>query len=143
MGRWSVNGCKVSRVPDYSTQGHWALKIEVENANNYPGLFESDSMRNLSDIKQLCFDVFVPGEGPVKIWLRMDDQVDPVYSDRFQDLRTLFPGTNALCIERAALGSTPSGRPLNLGRVVSWGILFDQPKLGQTLYLDNVRVLTE
>lgn len=143
FSRWSVNGCRISRVPDHSTHGHWALKIEVANADNYPGLFESDSLHNLSGIKQLCFDVFVPGESPVKIWLRLDDRINPVYSDRFQALRTLFPGTNTLCIERATLASTPSGRPLDLGRVLSWGIFFDQAKLGETLYLDNVRLLTQ
>jgi VanZ family protein len=143
LSRWSVNGCKVSRVQDHATHGQTALKIEVENPSNYPGLFESDSMRNLSGIKQLCFDVFVPGEGPLKIWLRMDDRISPVYSDRFQDLRVLFPGTNTLCIERATLASTPSGRPLDLGRVLSWGLFFDEAKPGDTLYLDNVRVLTE
>jgi VanZ family protein len=143
LGRWSVNGCKVSRVPDHTTHGHWALKIEVENPDNYPGLFEIDSMRNLSGIKQLCCDVFVPGEGPLKIWLRMDDRVNPVYSDRFQDLRTLFPGTNTICVQRAALASTPSGRPLDIGHIVSWGLFFDQAKPGETIYLDNVRVVTE
>ena len=142
LGRWSVNGCRVSRVPDHTTHGQWALKIEVENPDNYPGLFESDSLRNLSGIQQLCFDIFVPGDAPLKIWLRMDDRLNPVYSDRFQDLRTLFPGTNTICVERGALGSTPSGRPLNLGRILSWGIFFDQAKPGETLYLDNVRVLT-
>jgi hypothetical protein len=143
LSRWSVNGCKVARVPDRATHGNWALKIEVENPDNYPGLFECDSMRNISGIKQLCFDMFVPGEAPVKIWLRMDDRVNPVYSDRFQDLRTLFPGTNTLCIERGTLGATPSGRPLNLGQILSWGIFFDQARPGETLYLDNVRVITE
>jgi VanZ family protein len=143
LSRWAVNGCRVSRVPDHTTHGRWALKIEVENPDNYPGLFESDSMRNVSGIKQLCFDVFVPGDAPLKIWLRMDDRINPVYSDRFQDLRTLFPGTNTICIERAALGSTPSGRSLDLGRILSWGIFFDQAKPGETLYLDNVRVVTE
>ena len=143
LSRWSVNGCKVSRVSDRATHGNWALKIEVDNPDNYPGLFESDSMRNITGIKQLCFDVFVPGETPVKIWLRMDDRINPAYSDRFQDLRTLFPGTNTLCIERGTLGATPSGRPLDLGRILSWGIFFDQAKPGETLYLDNVRVVTE
>ena len=79
LSRWSGNGCGVSRVPDHTTHGQWALKIEVEKPDNYPGLFESDSMRNLAGIKQLCFDVFVPGEGPLKIWLRMDDRINPVY----------------------------------------------------------------
>jgi VanZ family protein len=143
LSRWSVNGCIVSRVSDHSTHGQWALKIEVEDANGYPGLFESDSMRNLSNIKQLCFDMFVPGDAPVSLWLRMDDRSNPIYSERFQDLRTLFPGTNTLCVERAALGSTPSGRPLDLGHILSWGIFFERAKIGQTLYLDNVRVLTE
>jgi VanZ family protein len=143
LSRWSVNGCRISRTPDHSTHGQWALKIEVENPDSYPGLFESDSMRNLSHVKQLCFDVFVPGEDAVRIWLRMDDRINPVYSDRFQDLRTLFPGTNTLCVERSILGSTPSGRSLDLGRILSWGIFFDQAKQGETLYLDNVRVVTE
>jgi VanZ family protein len=143
LSRWSVNGCRVSRVPDHTTHGRWALMIEVENPDNYPGLFESDSMRNLSGIKQLCFDMFVPGDAPLKIWLRMDDRINPIYSDRFQDLRTLFPGTNTVCIERSSLASTPSGRPLDLGRILSWGLFFDQAKRGETLYLDNVRVVTE
>lgn len=143
LGRWSVNGCRVSRVPDHSTQGRWALKIEVINTDNYPGLFESDGTHNLSDIKQLCFDVFVPGESTVKIWLRLDDRQNPAYSDRFQDVVNLFPGTNSICMERAALGSMSSGRSLELGRILSWGVFFDQARLGDTLYLDNVRLLTE
>ena len=143
LGRWSVHGCKISRVADRTTHGRWALKIEVENSDNYPGLFESDSIRNLSGIKQLCFDAFVPGTAPLRIWLRMDDRINPAYSERFQDLRTLFPGTNTICIERATIGSTPSGRSLELNRIRSWGVFFDQAQPGDVLYLDNVRVLPE
>lgn len=143
LGRWSVNGCKISRTTEYASNGRWALKIEVENPVGYPGLFEPDGIHNLFCMKQLCFDLFVPGETPLKIWLRVDDRVSPAYSDRFQELLSLFPGTNGICIQRAALTSTPSGRPLDLGHLVSWGLFFDQAKPGETLYLDNVRVITE
>ena len=143
LGRWSVRGCRVSRVSKHATDGKFALKIEVENPDNYPGLFECDAMCNMLDINALCFDVFVPGREPVALWLRVDDRVNAAYADRFQDLRTLLPGANTVCIGRDDLQTTPSGRPLDLGRVLSWGIFFDRPHPGQTVYLDNVRALVK
>lgn len=143
LGRWSVRGCRVSRVSEHATDGKLALKIEVENPDNYPGLFECDATLNMRDINELCFDVFVPGGESVPLWFRADDRVNAAYADRFQDLRTLLPGTNTVCIGREDLQTTPSGRPLELGRVLSWGIFFDRPRPGQTVYLDNVRALVK
>ena len=119
------------------------MKIEVDEPIEYPGLFDSDVIRNILPMKRLCVDLFVPGESPLKIWLRLDDRPSPVYSDRFQELVSLFPGTNTICIERAAAVSTPSGRALDLGHIVSWGLFFDQARPGEILYLDNVRIVTE
>jgi len=143
IGRWSVNGCRISRTRERATHGSWTLKIEVMNPDNYPGIFLADSVLDLSRMRRLCFDAYVPGPTALKIWLRIDDRMDPVYVERFQDFRTLFPGTNTLCVERAIAESTPSGRSLDLGRVHSWGLFFDQAKPGDILYIDNVRVLSK
>ncbi len=143
IGRWSVNGCRVSRTRERATHGNWTLKIEVEKPDNYPGIFLTDSVLDLSHMRRLCFDAHVPGPTPLKIWLRIDDRMDPVYTERFQDFRTLFPGTNTLCVERAIAESTPSGRSLDLGRIHSLGLFFDQAKPGDILYIDNVRVLSK
>ncbi len=143
IGRWSVNGCRISRTRERATHGKWTLKIEVENPDNYPGIFLTDSVLDLSRMRRLCFDAYVPGPTPLQIWLRIDDRMDPVYTERFQDFRTLFPGTNTLCVERAIAASTPSGRSLDLGRIHSWGLFFDQAKPGDILYIDNVRVLSK
>lgn len=139
LGRWTVGGSRADRMAAHATAGRYALCLQVTNDAPYPGLFLTDGPPDWRGYRRLCADVFLEGAAGRALWVRIDDRPGAAYAERFQAECDLAPGTNAVCVSLDNLRSD-SGRPMDLGRVVSAGFFLDRAAVGDRLWLDHVRL---
>lgn len=137
QGRWMINGCRADRVADHATDGRCALRVEVTNAAPYPGLFLTDAPRDWRGWRRVCLDVFIDGAAGRRFWLRIDDRPDAPYADRAQDVMDAGPGVNRLCLSLDGLKAA-NGRSMDLSRVISFGLFFDEARVGDRIRVDRV-----
>ncbi len=65
----------------------------------------------------------------------------PPYSQRFQVMVVLTQGMNHIQIKRNEYEETSGGRMMDLSNVTRFGLFFDEAAPGDTLYIDNVRLM--
>jgi len=139
LTRWRVNHGRRERVERHATRGNRALRVVLKPGVRYARIFMVDVPGDWRPAKHLLLDVYLEAEQPVDIWFRVDDREDPPYEERFQKHTRLKPGSHELALDMSEW-ITPSGRPLDIGNIVRWGLFVTEPDEEVTVYMDHVRL---
>jgi len=142
MGRWTGEGCRLSRISRPGVAHAWAMRAEVVEGVSYAGAFLIDAPKDWRGLERLCIATFLPGSNAVPIWVRVNDRQPSSYADRYQCCTVFKPGPNRICIDRNQLVTTPSGRSLDLSHIVGCGLFFDVSVPGQTLIIEDILIET-
>lgn len=142
VGRWWGHECRLTRVNAQYTHGRYALRVALDKPRSaYPGLFMTDGRLDWRGYNRLCMDIYLTGGSECTLWLRADDQRrNPDYHDRAQTMINLTPGANSICLELDSFLRTPSGRALDRSHLTRWGLFFDAPRGGESIFLDQIRL---
>lgn len=138
VGRWVAQGCTLVQTTDHATLGRFAMRFEVTSNDEYPSAFLADGIMDWRGRRQLTLDVYLEAGGSRVMWLRADDRDNPPYHERAQVSIELKPGANRIAFDVEAFALTPGGRPLNLGRVQTFGLFLENAKPGDVLYVDHI-----
>ncbi len=76
----------------------------------------------------------------LRLTIRIDDTMDPLHSNRYNNTITLNPGANHISIPLNSLVTSGTNRKLNLLSIKRVILFLVQPKDKRTLYLDNLRL---
>jgi len=135
--RWSINGCEIK-----STKDGW--EITIKDKTDYPGLFLKDRVSDWSAMAGLSIQVYLEGDRPLEMWVRVDDLRDnPSYFNRFQKPVILQPGPNTVILERNAVEIATGGRKMDLGEIHAFGMFFSRQDTGRVIRLTQVRILLD
>lgn len=142
VGRWWGHECRLTRVKAQNTHGRYALRVALDKPRSvYPGIFMTDGRLDWRGYHRLCMDIYLTGGAECTVWLRADDQRHhPDYNDRAQTMINLTPGANSICLELDTFLRTPAGRTLDRGHLTRWGLFFDAPRGGESIFLDQIRL---
>jgi len=135
QSRWKINGCEIDDRND-------GWKITIIGDAEYPGLFLNDQVGDWSAMTGLSIHVFLEGDQPLEMWVRVDDQAEsPSYYNRFQKPVLLQPGPNTVTVDRKSIGLTTGGRIMNLNNIHAFGIFFSRKDAGRVIRLTKIEVL--
>lgn len=143
LSRWHADSCSLLQSEVYSTEGYYAGKIVIDDEfEEYPGVFMDSLLTDWSKSYAVAFDAYWEPITPAKIWIRLDDlEQMPEYSQRVQVMVVLTQGMNHIQIKRNEYEKTPSGRKMDLSRIARFGLFFEKAESGDTLYIDNLRLI--
>ncbi len=121
------------------TSGQKCLKMELY-PSPYPGIVLNNFDPDWSEYDVLRFDVYNQENIPLRLTIRIDDTMDPSYSNRYNNTITLNPGANHISIPLNSLVTSGTNRKLNLLSIERVSLFLVQPKEKRTLYLDNLHL---
>jgi hypothetical protein len=125
--RWSFSGVEVVPWPG----GGWRVTVQAGEA--FPGLFLNDAPGDWSGGGDLVIDLEVVGDGPLPLWVRVDDGVAPGYAERFQQEYVLGPGRGEVRIPEEEWSRTPGGAGLAVDRIERVGFFVTAAEAGREL----------
>jgi len=123
----------------YTTPGKRSLKIEMY-PSDYPGLSFSRFDPDWSEADILRMDIFNPEKYTLRLSVRIDDQRNPPYRDRFNHVFHLTPGINLLAVPLHPLITSGTQRQLEITHIMNLMLFINHPKKKKTLYIDNIRL---
>ena len=135
--------CKCKTNPTisdkHSTLGKKSLKLEL-----YPSKYSGISFVNFNhDWSKFLFmkvDIFNEEKTTLNFSIRIDDKINPEYSDRYNNTLVLNPGANYISIALDRLITSGTNRRLNKNRIEKIIFFVVMPEEKKTLYLDNLRL---
>lgn len=138
LGRWHFYGVDTAYRP-WPTDGEQsALRIQADGTRAYPGVFMRDFKRDWSGWQSLHLKLYVDSDTPLRCGVRVDDQPESAYADRFQAYHILAPGVQEWVVELADVQQTPGGRQLDLHQVWQWGFFLLEKDANATLWIGQV-----
>jgi hypothetical protein len=123
----------------HATSGQKCLKMELY-PSPYPGITLNNFNPDWSKHTTLKLDIHNQEKIPLRLTIRIDDTMDPSYSNRYNNTITLNPGANHISIPLNSLVTSGANNKLNLLRIERVILFLVQPKEKRTLYLDNLRL---
>ncbi len=145
MDRWETAECLVHRTKEHASHGVYALKTQLA-----PGEFPGISMRWLEGdwrgYDGLCFDVFLEGDRPLAVTVRIHDEIHgrsevQSYSDRFNKRFVLHPGAQRIRIDLDEVRTAPQGREMDMSRVANICVFAYRLEEERMVYLDRFRLV--
>ena len=130
---FAAGGTKVEVVAEHASDGDHALRIDVKGSaqDSWPGVYFRERVPDWSDRVLLLLDVFLAGDKPQALNLRLDDNA----GHKVFDSEALQPGWNRnLGINVKALGAQA-----DLADIQQLLLYIRIPREDVTLYLDHVR----
>ena len=142
--RWT--GSAITEVNSEKViSGEKSLQILL-GTEKYSGLSLSYFNEDWSGFRELQLSVYNP-DNPLEIIVRIHDRQhvigEQLYSDRFNRRFTLQQGWNTLSIPLDEVAAAPATRVLDLATVLGLAIFVIKQPLPRTIYLDNVRLVSE
>ncbi len=128
-----AGGARIKRVVEHATDGQWALEVVLPGAerDTWPGvLLYGGAKPDWSQRDCLLFDVYLAGEAPVSLGVRLDAGDKTAW-----DSLDLRPGWN----RDAAVSIRGHAGEVDLKRVKSILIYKGKPRQDITLYVDRLR----
>lgn len=123
----------------HATSGQKCLKMELY-PSPYPGITLNKFNPNWSRYATLKFDIYNQDKIPLRLTIRIDDNKDPSYSNRYNHTIVLNHGTNYISIPFDSMRTSGSGRNINLTNIQKMIMFLSSPKEKRIIYLDNVRL---
>jgi len=140
MDRWEKQRSAFTLTKLHATDGHYSLRVLL-----YPGEYPGISLKYLQGdwlgYRALCFDIFLEGQTPLKITIKVNDQDhDEIYTDRFNRSILINPGHNHICIDLKEIEHAPKGRLMNMSAISKLSIFTHNLKIPRVICLDNLRL---
>ena len=123
----------------HPTSGQKCLKMELF-PSSYPGITLNNFNSDWSKHTTLKLDIYNQEKASLRLAIRIDDTMDPSYSNRYNNTFTLNPGANHIPIPLNSLVTSGANSKLNLSSIEKVLLFLVQPKGKRTLYLDNLRL---
>ena len=144
MGRWAADGCRVARSGEHASHGVYALKADL-SPGEYPGISSKWLEGDWRGYSELCFDVFLEGDSPLAMTVRIHDKAhdrlpEQRYSDRFNRRFMLNPGAQEIRIDLDEVRTAPAGREMDMGRIVNICVFAYRLKAERAVFFDNFRL---
>lgn len=144
MGRWSADGCRVARSERHALHGAHALEAHL-SPGEYPGISLNWLEGDWQGYDELCFEVFLEGDSPLAITVRVHDKThgrlpEQLYSDRFNRGFVLNPGAQQIRIDLDDVRTAPEGRHMDMGQIVNVCVFSYLLKEERVVYFDNFRL---
>jgi len=123
----------------HSTSGQKSLKMELY-PSPYPGITLNHFNPDWSKYTLLKFGIYNEEQLPLRLTIRIDDKKNPSYSNRYNHTIILQCGMNNISIPLTNVGTSGTGRKINLTNVQKMILFLSSPKEKRVIYLDNVRL---
>lgn len=125
----------------HAVHGKKSLRLELF-PSSYPGLSPALKHHDWRGYQALCFEVYNPTPGTVKLILRVDDKKEALeYTDRYNQGFLINPGANTLKIPLDSLTASGTNRPLALKNIYRFLIFMSHIDRNHVLYLDYFRLI--
>jgi len=143
ISRWEAKCSTITRsIQNASDKAH-SLKILLDPAT-YPGASTKYFVCDWRGFTELCFDVFLTGESPIPITVRIDDKDHKQsFDDRYNGKCILNPGMNHIAIDLEDIRTAPTTRTMDMENIVLICLFSYELKEQRTLYIDNMRLIGE
>ena len=143
LSRWSVQDCRIERVPHHRTHGEWSLQVDFETGM-YPGLAIPEVPADWTPFRELTFDVTLETPETLPLIVKITDEAHNWESDdRFHYQAQLHSGLNRIRIPMRQIERAPNGRFLNLKRMALLQLFTVQLHSPARMYLDNIRLIPD
>ena len=132
---WAASGTTTQRVEEHATDGRFALRVVFPGSqrDTWPGVtFRLASPQDWTPYAMLCMDVYNPGQNSLVLSLRVDDAAG----------KSAF-ATAAAKPGQQTLEFALDGGAINLGAVARIYPYRRLPREESTLFIDNVRLMTQ
>lgn len=106
------------------------------------GVTVREPFKDWTGFSMLRMNVYSTGTEPVRVYLRLEDRTrEQPPAERVDFALRVMPGENDFLIPFAALGTTPSGRSLNMGSIRRVGLYLGEPAEPMLrLYFHRIRI---
>lgn len=140
MKRWHVQDGEMMRSSLHATHGDYSLKAQLL-PGEYPGVSLGHMVRHWKAYDRLVFDVFLDGDDPLKITVRIQDKEhNDEYDDRYNKNFELSPGSNVIAIDLKEVMSAPKDRTMDMNNIENICIFSHNLAQQRILYFDNFRL---
>jgi hypothetical protein len=127
----------------HATRGDKSLRLDLY-PSAYPGLVVELGGKDWSAYRALKIDLYHGGQSPLQMHWRIDDKkMFPPLGDRFGQRVDINPGASTLSIEFKELLTTETQRPIYTSSVFRFMLFSEALNVRQTLYIDNIRLITK
>lgn len=142
-GRWRPGGSRISRDGGTAIHGRGSLRVDF-STDRYSGVYLRYFPGDWRGYRTLRLDAFNPDPSPLDVTIRIHDrhhgERGKSYRDRFNTVRTLLPGWNAIAIDLAEVEAAPRGRPMDMSRLEALGLFAAELPRPRTIHIDHVRL---
>ncbi len=140
IGRWGGKDSEISRSTLHTTHDQYSLEANLL-PGEYPGISLNYLKRDWRGYDSLLFDVFLTGESPISITVRIhDEEHNDEYEDRYNKRFVLDPGSNVVAIDLKEVMDAPKGREMDMGNIVNICVFSYNLAVPRTIYIDNIRL---
>ena len=138
--RWRTTECTIERVSEHATDGRYALEARLRPAP-FSGFGAPYLVRDWRGYRDLSFDVFLAGDEPLEVAVRIDDRAHvQSFSDRYNATFPVRPGPNRIRIPLEDVRTAPDGRQMDLSAVTLFAVFVRDLEEERVLYVDNLRL---
>lgn len=140
MERFAHKGSVFKRINQYSTHGLYSLKLQL-SPGEYPGITFNRFYQNWSRYQSFSLDVYVEGNKPLPITVRIyDKNHNFTYKDRFNGRYILLPGMSHINIDLKKVMRSPRSRNMDMGHIDNLTLFSYQLKEPRVIFIDNLRL---
>ncbi len=140
LTRWNPHESRLNREQAHATDGHLALRVDVE-PGSYPGAVLRWPVSNWLGYTSLVFDAACEAGHDLELTVKVQDaDHNNQPNDRFQRRLNLTEVMTRYEIPLEDIVPLPSGRKLDLARVDLLQFYIRRPSEPRTFYVDNIRL---
>jgi hypothetical protein len=140
ISRWGTTVAHVTLSKIHATHGKFSMKVEL-SPGNYPGVSTKYFVKNWQGYDELSFDIFLEGDRPLTIMVRIKDKEDNIkYEGEYCSRFFLAPGPNHIMIKLTDILHAPKDRAMDMNSICLIHIFSDNLKEYRILYMDNLRL---
>lgn len=138
--RWETHGSSIETSGVHSTHGSRSMEVHFR-----PGMYPGVSLNRLhgdwSGYDMLSFDVFLDGDKPMSITVRIHDAVhNYTFEDRYNRTYKIFPGANCISIDLSEVKNAPRSRIMDMKKIANISVFSFRLSDDRTLFFDNIKL---
>ena len=146
LERWMSDQGDLARlsISDSNVKdGRFSMCVELL-PGKYPGITLKRLNRNWQDYQFIKLSIYLDEAHLLNLAIKVYDRQHPNsgydYSDRFNGTLSLSPGWNDFSLPMHSIQNAPTGRTMNMRRIVSLSLFAVDLKQPVTFYLDSVQL---
>jgi len=143
LSRWQGNNASIRLAERNPTTGKSCMEVRLD-PGEYPGINTRNLVRDWSPYDLLLFDVYLQGDQPLSLTVRIDDKAhNQQFEDRYNVRFLLRPGLNRVKIQLIDLVNAPKGRTMDLKSIVALYIFTFNLQEKRTFCIENILLADE